>query len=72
MDQRRDVRGIGVAVASETLAFRRLEDGGLKDPSRVSRFTGPRDWMGMDPEAMPSLGKFEKAGMVHIPSAIDG
>ena len=56
-DERRDIAGMGIAVAHEAAALRRFIDGGFEDPIVLFGTTQLQDRPSRDATAMVALGE---------------
>ena len=67
--QRRDIGGIGIAVADKAFARPRSEYRGLKGPALCSRITEGGYWLNVDTGAVVPSSETQKPCVSHIPAA---
>jgi hypothetical protein len=70
MHQRRNIGGVGIAVADESLTGLGLEDCGCERPSGTPWIAQLLDGLDMNPSATAACGEPEEARMGDIPAAV--
>jgi hypothetical protein len=69
-DQRRNITGVGIAIADETAAFRGLVNGGFEDPEVLFWTTEGGDRLSVNPFAMEPVCHVQEITMGNIRWAV--